>query len=60
MKGFIVKFLRDEEGVTIVEYAAAAGVMIASTMVAFMALGTSVSGMFSAITVDMNSMAANL
>ena len=64
MKSFIVKFLRDEEGVTIVEYAVAAGVMIAVTMTAFMGLagdqGGGVRGMFDAIKDDLDTMAGQI
>ena len=39
MKTHVVKFLRDEEGVTIVEYAVAAGVIAATVAVTFALLG---------------------
>ena len=42
MKKQVMNFLRDEEGLTIVEYAIAAGLVAAGVIVAFTALGTQV------------------
>lgn len=44
MKTKIMKFLRDEEGLTIVEYAVAAGLISAAAILAFQALGLTVAG----------------
>lgn len=43
MKNQILKFLRDEEGLTIVEYAVAGGLITVAVVVAFQALGGAVS-----------------
>jgi len=42
MKKHVTAFLRDEEGLTIVEYAVAAGLIAAAVVVAFTNLGTTV------------------
>ena len=42
MKKQVMNFLRDEEGLTIVEYAIAAGLVAAGVIVAFTALGSQV------------------
>ena len=42
MKTKVMKFLRDEEGLTIVEYAVAAGLISAAVVTAFMLLGDEV------------------
>lgn len=42
MKEKIVAFLRDEEGLTTVEYAVAGALVAAAVVLAFTALGTSV------------------
>lgn len=42
MKTKVMKFLRDEEGLTIVEYAVAAGLISAAVVATFMLLGTEV------------------
>ena len=44
MKKKVMAFLRDEEGLTIVEYAVAAGLISATVVVAFTNLGTTVLG----------------
>ena len=44
MKTAILKFLRDEEGLTTVEYAIAGGLIGAAVIAAFTALGQTVSG----------------
>jgi pilus assembly protein Flp/PilA len=42
MKAKVMAFLRDEEGLTIVEYAVAAGLISAAVVVAFTNLGQAV------------------
>lgn len=44
MKTKLMKFLRDEEGLTVVEYAVAAALVSAAVIAAFRALGVSVQG----------------
>lgn len=44
MKTKIMKFLRDEEGLTVVEYAVAAGLISAVVVAAFELLGGTVDG----------------
>jgi len=43
MKELIMKFIRDEEGLTMVEYAVAGGLITLGAVVAFQTLGGSVS-----------------
>ena len=43
MKKQIMKFLRDEDGLTMVEYAVAGGLITLGAVAAFQTLGTSVS-----------------
>ena len=42
MKKFIVAFLRDEEGLTMVEYAIAGALVAGATVTAFTLLGTNI------------------
>jgi pilus assembly protein Flp/PilA len=49
MKKQIMKFLRDEDGLTMVEYAVAGGLITLGAVLAFGALGTAVSGKIQAI-----------
>jgi pilus assembly protein Flp/PilA len=42
MKGFIVAFLKDEEGLTMVEYAIAGALVAGATVTAFTLLGTNI------------------
>lgn len=49
MKERILKFLRDEEGLTTVEYAVAGGVIAAGVIAAFTLLGENVEGRISGI-----------
>lgn len=42
MKQFIVSFLKDEKGLTMVEYAIAGALVAAGSVVAFTTLGTNV------------------
>ena len=44
MKRKMIRFLRDEEGLTIVEYAVAAGLISAAVVLAFTNLGQTVLG----------------
>lgn len=44
MKTKVMKFLQDEEGLTVVEYAVAAGLISAVVVAAFRALGLTVNG----------------
>ena len=44
MKKHVTAFLRDEEGLTVVEYAVAAGLVAAAVVAAFRLLGTTVTG----------------
>ena len=50
MKKAILNFLREEEGLTTVEYAIAGGLVGAAVIVAFTDLGTAVSGVVTGIT----------
>lgn len=49
MKKFLSKFLRDERGLTTVEYAVAGGLVVATLVAAFTALGTRVEAIIRAI-----------
>lgn len=49
MKMQIAAFLRDEEGLTVVEYAVAGGLIAAVTIAAFRALGLTVTGVINGI-----------
>lgn len=49
MKNQIMKFLRDEEGLTIVEYAVAGGLITIAVVGAFIALGTAVNTRITAL-----------
>jgi pilus assembly protein Flp/PilA len=51
MKSKIMKFLREEEGLTTVEYAIAGGLVGAAVIAAFQALGLTVGGVISSINV---------
>lgn len=42
MKSFVMKFLRDEEGLTIVEYAVAGAMITVAVIAAFTVLGTNI------------------
>jgi pilus assembly protein Flp/PilA len=54
MKNAITKFLRDEEGLTTVEYAIAGGLVGAAVVGAFRALGLSVQGVITFIDSELN------
>lgn len=49
MKKLILSFLRDEEGLTTVEYAVAGGLITLAVVGAFQALGGSVAGVITTI-----------
>lgn len=49
MKKFLGKFLRDERGLTTVEYAVAGGLVVATLVAAFTALGARVQAIIEAI-----------
>lgn len=48
-KTSLMKFLKDEEGLTVVEYAVAGGLIAAVTVAAFRALGVTVTGVVTGI-----------
>lgn len=50
MKKRVSEFLRDEEGLTVVEYAVAAGLVAAAVVAAFRALGLQVGVVINALT----------
>lgn len=54
MKHSILKFLRDEEGLTIVEYAVAGGLIVGGVVGAFTALGATVQGVIESIELALN------
>ena len=49
MKTKIMKFLQDEEGLTVVEYAVAAGLVAAATVAAFRLLGINVAAVINGL-----------
>ncbi len=49
MKDKLMKFLQDEDGLTIVEYAVAAGLITATVAGAFFALGGTVEGIITTV-----------
>ena len=49
VKDKVMNFFRDEEGLTIVEYAVAAGLITAAAAAAFLALGGSIAGIINAV-----------
>lgn len=49
MKNAIKKFIKDEDGLTVVEYAVAGGLIAAVTVAAFRALGVTVTGIITGI-----------
>jgi len=54
MKKFILDFLREEEGLTTVEYAVAGSLVAAAVVVAFTNLGGAVEGSITGLTNDIN------
>ena len=53
MKAFLVKFWKDEEGLTIVEYAVAGGLITAAAVTAFEVLGGTVTGIITQINTEL-------
>ena len=49
IKASVLTFIKDEEGLTVVEYAVAGGLIAAVTVAAFRALGVTVTGVITAI-----------
>lgn len=49
IKAAVVKFAKDEEGLTVVEYAVAGGLIAAVTVAAFRTLGVTVTGVINGI-----------
>lgn len=54
IKQAVVKFIKDEEGLTVVEYAVAGGLIAAVTVAAFRALGITVTGVIEGIDTALN------
>ena len=54
MKKFILDFLRDEEGLTTVEYAVAGALVAAAVVTAFTNLGGAVNTTITGITTELN------
>jgi len=54
MKKLIVAFLKDEEGLTMVEYAIAGALISAAAVLAFTNLGTAVTAKITALTAAVN------
>lgn len=49
IKEAVVEFIKDEDGLTVVEYAVAGGLIAAVTVAAFRALGVTVTGVINGI-----------
>ena len=54
MKNAITKFIKDEDGLTIVEYAIAGGLIAAGVVAAFKGLGVTVQGIIVGINTSLN------
>ena len=54
IKERVLEFLRDEEGLTTVEYAVAGGLIAAAVIAAFVALGDTVGGKIDTIDSELN------
>ena len=54
MKKIILDFMRDEEGLTTVEYAVAGSLIAAAVVAAFRTLGTTVGAEITAINTELN------
>ncbi|MBT8103942.1 MAG: Flp family type IVb pilin [Gammaproteobacteria bacterium] len=54
MKEKIMKFLRDEQGLTTVEYAVAGALIAAAVVASFRALGVTVDGVISGIDAELS------
>lgn len=55
MKTFLVRFVRDESGVTAIEYGLIAGLISVVILVAVTAIGTSLQGLFQTIATALSS-----
>lgn len=53
IKAAVVKFAKDEEGLTVVEYAVAGGLIAATTVAAFKTLGVTVTGVITGIDAEL-------
>lgn len=58
MKEKIVKFLRDEKGLTTVEYAVAGALVAAAVVLSFEQLGTAVKGVIDGLKTELNNAAS--
>ena len=54
LKNAIAKFIRDEDGLTTVEYAIAGGLVGATVILAFTNLGSAVGNVIDGIVLDLN------
>jgi pilus assembly protein Flp/PilA len=54
MKSFIIAFLKDEEGLTMVEYAVAGSLIAAAAVTAFTDLGTAITTKINALITAVN------
>ncbi len=54
MRKYLIEFLQDEEGLTMVEYAVAGSLITLAAVAAFTNLGTAVRTKITAITTDLN------
>ena len=54
MKQHVMKFIREEDGLTTVEYAIAGGLVGAAVIIAFTDLGTAVGGVITGITGELD------
>jgi pilus assembly protein Flp/PilA len=54
LKNAVTKFIREEEGLTVVEYAVAGGLISVVVVAAFRALGLTVSGIITEINTELN------
>lgn len=54
IKTSILKFMKDEDGLTVVEYAVAGGLIAAVTIAAFRALGITVGGIITGIDTELS------
>ena len=59
MKKFILDFMRDEEGLTTVEYAVAGSLVAAAVVASFTALGGGVKGVINTLTTAVGGTAAS-
>ena len=53
IKAAVIKFAKDEEGLTVVEYAVAGGLIAATTVAAFKTLGVTVTGVITGIDAEL-------